>query len=106
MSKIYSGCAPLRAEPIKPGSSGYGFPCANVPWPVESSAETDSPHPSSGIIFTLKGIIFTLPNIGKLQRLAVNPVTEKTSGATTMFTKVRWRSHDDHPRQLPCFSTC
>ena len=106
MSKIFSGCAPLPAERIKSGYSGCDFPRADVRWPAESSAETGSSNPSMGIIFTLKGIIFELPNFGKLQRLAVNPVTEKTSGATTMFTNVRWRSHDDHPRQLPCFSTC
>jgi len=99
MSKIYCGCAPLPAERT---NSGYGFPCADVSWPAESSAETGSSLPSIGIVFTLMGIIFTLPNFAKLQRLAANPVTEKVPGATatTMFTILRWHSYDDHPRQL------
>ena len=73
MSKIFSGCAPLPAERIKSGYSGCDFPRADVRWPAESSAETGSSNPSLGIIFTLKGIIFELPNFGKLQRLAAVP---------------------------------
>jgi hypothetical protein len=106
MSKIYSGCAPLPAERIKSGYSGYGFPCADVAWPAESSAETGSSRPLMGIVFTSKGITFTLPTFGKLQTLAANRVTGKISGATTMFTILRWRSHDDYPTQLQFFSTC
>jgi hypothetical protein len=74
MSKIYSGCAPLHAEPINAGSDSS---CTYIPRPMKASTIADSSVPP-------KGIFFALQDPGRLHWLAANPVTKETPDATML----------------------
>ncbi|MGA2651431.1 MAG: hypothetical protein ABSF28_12945 [Terracidiphilus sp.] len=89
MSKIHSGCAPLRAERI---TLGFDSLRAYIPItrPVYASAATGFSDPPKGAFFTLK-------DPGKLQWLAAELVTKAASN-TTMMRGLR--SYDDRQVQL------
>jgi hypothetical protein len=74
MSRIYSGCAPRRAEPIP---AGFHASCAYVPWPVDAGSAT-------GFRASPSGAYFTLQDIGRLQWLTPDRVTKETPDATML----------------------
>ena len=82
MSKIYSGCAPLKADPI---TAGFDLSRALLSRPVETNFAIDFADPANGCFFTLK-------DLGKLNRLAADLVTKETFNTTKIH---RWRSYED-----------
>ena len=82
MSRIYSGCAPRRAEPIP---AGFNAACASVPPPINAGADKGFHAPPGSAYLTLQ-------DIGRLQWLAPDLVTKEIPDATMLQSE---HSFDD-----------